>query len=265
MENRPIVSVVIPVYNCESTIRRSLSSIRNQTYRDFETIIVNNNCSDNTISIILDEFQDLPNLKVVHCKHQGIVPALNTGLRHASGEWIARQDGDDYWHPDKLEKQMSFLLNNPEVSILGTGINIFNTSGDQLQTGTMGNPVDYPPGDHSIKTLLLYGQNAICHPSVVFNIKVVNTIGGYEQLFPLAEDLHMWLKAIPHFLFANLKERLVDYTQKQDDNYDARVPVVLADWFYALYKDTGVVEGERQPRIYDWQLDPSHHGNPRKQ
>lgn len=261
MSSIPYVSIVIPVYNCQSTIRKALMSIRNQTYRDFEVIIVDNNCSDSTIDIITEEFADLPGLSLIKCETQGIVPALNTGLRKALGRWIARQDGDDVWHPEKLQKQMLFLKNNPNVGILGTGINIFDTNGGKQTEGTMGMPVNYPTDNNTIKNLLLYGQNPICHPSVVFTIDLLNTIGGYEQLFPLAEDLHLWCKAIPHYAFANLSERLVDYTQKCDEAYDARIPILIGDTYYGLYKTAGLVSGEREPRIYDWQKSSSSHGN----
>lgn len=261
MSSIPYVSIVIPVYNCQSTIRRALMSIRNQTYRDFEVIIVDNNCSDGTIDIITKEFADLPGLSIIKCGMQGIVPALNTGLRNALGHWIARQDGDDFWHPEKLQKQMTFLENNPNVGILGTGINLYDTAGEKQDEGTMGKPVNYPTDNNTIKNLLLYGQNPICHPSVVFTSELLNKIGGYEQLFPLAEDLHLWCKALPHYTFANLSDRLVDYTQKHDDTYDARIPVLIGDTYYNLYKTAGYVEGEREPRVYDWQLTSTSHGN----
>ena len=108
---------------------------------------------------------------------------------------------------------------------------------------------------------LLYGQNAICHPSVVFSRDLINTVGGYEKLFTMAEDLHLWLKCIPHFKFANLSEVLVDYTQKLDDRYDARTPLIAADMYYNLYKTVGLVQGEREERVWHWQLDPNSHGN----
>ena len=256
----PKVSVIIPLYNCESTIRRSMASVKNQTYKDFEVIAVDNNCSDSTISIVEEFAKDL-DLKIITCQQSGIVPALNTGIKHHSGELIARQDGDDFWYPEKLAKQVSFLDKNLDVGVLGTQINIVDALGNYQLKGSMGNEIVYPLTSDEIKTYMLMGQNPICHPSVVFRSSLINSIGGYEQCFLKAEDLHMWLRLFPHTQFANLEDTLVDYTQRQDDDYDARVPLLLAAVYYNLYKTFGLIEGELPGRIYDWQLDTSAHGN----
>lgn len=256
----PKVSVIIPLHNCESTIRRSITSIKNQTYKDFEVIAVDNNCSDNTISVVKEFSGDL-DLKIVQCSQPGIVPALNTGIRHHSGELIARQDGDDFWYPEKLAKQVSFLDKNPKIGVLGTQIKILDTNGNYQSKGSMGNEVIYPVDDNEIKKFMLMGQNPVCHPSVVFRSSLTKLIGGYEQCFPKAEDLHMWLRLFPHTQFANLEDVLVDYTQRQDDDYDARVPLLVAALYYNLYKTFGLIEGELPGRVYDWQLDTSAHGN----
>lgn len=259
----PTVSIVIPLHNCESTIRRSLRSVSSQTYQDFELVLVDNNCTDKTFDIIEKELSPLfDNLNIVKCVKPGIVPALNTGLRAASGKWIARQDGDDYWYPEKLEKQMSFLDENPDVGILGTQIRCLDEDGNVEKMGTFGKEVVYPTSNEDIKGALMYGQNPICHPSVIFHHDVMNLVGGYEQCFPLAEDLHFWCKAFPHFRFANLNEVLVDYTQKRSENYDARIPLVIGDMYYSLYKLAGIIEGERQTKIYDWQINSNTHGKP---
>ena len=255
------VSVVIPLYNCESTIRRSMLSLVNQTYKDFVVIAVDNNCEDKTMSIIMNEFSDRLNIIAVTCPLPGIVPALNTGLRNVLSEstWIARQDGDDYWYPEKLEKQMSFLDENKDVKILGTQCRLLDEVGNIEEVGTFGNKVHYPLDNDNSKAMILMGQNPLCHPSVVFHKDIMNLLGGYEQIFPLAEDLHMWAKAIPHFTFANLPDVLVDYTQKRSPNYDARIPLLLGDTYYNLYKIAGAVTGEREERLYDWQVEKDGH------
>jgi|TARA_B110000467_G_C18310680_1_gene477875 glycosyltransferase involved in cell wall biosynthesis len=263
MSTNPAVSIVIPLYNCEDTIRRSLMSIKNQTFRDFETIVVDNNCTDSTIEIIENEFLDVPGLKILKCSKPGIVPALNTGLRSAVGDWIARQDGDDYWLPEKLEKQMSYLKENTDVHVLGTQINLLDENGKPQDVGTFGVPVTYPEENNEIKGMMMYGQNPICHPSVIFSRALLDVLGGYEQIFPLAEDLHLWIRAFPHFTFANLPDKLIDYTQKKSDDYDARVPLLLADTYYELYKKTSIITGDREERVYDWQWKKDghlHHG-----
>ncbi len=249
----PVVSIVMPVYNGEKTLHRALQSIAAQTYRNFETVIVDNNCTDSSMEIAL-EYSDAANITIVKCNEPGIVPALNTGLKFSKGNWIARQDADDYWHSTKLEKQMKFLSENPDIEILGTQIRLLDEAGNVEEVGTFGNAVIYPSDDQQIKTALLIGQNPICHPSVIYSKKVILLTGGYEKIYPLAEDLQLWLKAIPHVKFSNLKEILVDYTQKRDKSYDARVPLLCADTYYNLYKVAGLIEGNRPQLVYDWQM-----------
>ena len=254
----PNVSVLIPVYNCESTLERALKSVANQTYKDFEVIIVNNMCTDGSMGIV-EKFTGLMDIKVFDCSIQGIVPTLNTGLRNCSGKWIARQDGDDYWYPEKLQKQVDYLDNNPDVKILGTQIRLLDENGNVEELGTFGKEVKYQTDDKGIKLGLLYGQNQICHPSVIFSQEIRDVLGGYMQLYPLAEDLHLWLRAFPHFKFANLSEVLIDYTQRKSERYDARVPLLLADTYFQTYKAFGLIKGEREDIAWNWQMKPGGH------
>lgn len=256
----PKVSIIIPLHNCESTVRRAITSVKNQTYTDYEIIAVDNNCTDKTISIVEEVAEGL-DLNIVKCSQPGIVPALNAGIRAHNGELIARQDGDDFWYPEKLEKQVLFLDSNKDIGVVGTQISIVDVDGNYQSVGTMGNKIIYPASDSEIKTYLLMGQNPICHPSVVFRSELVGLVGGYEKAFPKAEDLHMWLRMIPHTKFANLEDTLIDYTQRHDDDYDARVPLLAAAVYYNLYKRGGLIEGDLPGRQYHWQLDTSAHGN----
>ena len=254
------VSVLIPLYNCEKTVRRSMMSVKNQTYTDLEVIAVDNNCTDNTMLIVKEFSKDI-DIKIVKCTVPGITPALNHGLWECEGEFVARLDGDDFWYPEKLEKQIAFLDQNPDIGIVGTQIRLLDEQGNVEEHGTMGRKVKYPIDDEQMRMFLMYGQNPICHPSVVVRRFLFSIAGGYEHLFPRAEDLQLWLKLFPHTRFANINEVLVDYTQRKDDDYDARIPVLISDMYYELYKKAGLVSGEKQQRVWDWELDPNRHGN----
>jgi len=229
MTNIPRVSVLIPLHNCEKTVFRAIDSVLQQTYTDFEVVCVLNNCSDATEDILRD-IQD-ERIKIVYQnKLKGITPTLNHGFRHCLGEFIARQDGDDYWYPEKLKKQMDYFESNPEVDILGTQIRMvtsdgqdfvnrdagYATSQNKLVTWDAGNPET----DQEIRGLLLEGDNVIAHPSVVMRAVVLDCVGGYDPLYIRAEDLHLWMKALPFFTFANLQEVLVDYTVKESSKED---------------------------------------------
>ncbi|MAG24405.1 hypothetical protein CMI47_02400 [Candidatus Pacearchaeota archaeon] len=254
----PKVSIVLAVHNGEKTIHRALKSVAEQTYRDFETIIVDNNCTDNTLEVAA-AFSKTANIRVVKCETPGHPAALNTGIYNCDSNYIARQDDDDYWYPDKLEKQVAFLDSNPDVGVLGTRIRLVDSSGEELALGTFGRPVIYPADDFNIKNFLIMGQNAFCHSSIVMRKEVPLKAGGYSDHFPLAQDMHLWLKALPYFAFANLPEVLVDYTQAPTDwknqKYDPNVVRVLSTMYYKLYKMNGVIQGNRKEVVYDWELE----------
>ena len=195
------------------------------------------------------------NLKIVDCVPQGCAVACNVGLSYAEGAWIARQDDDDYWYPEKLEKQVAFMSANPDISILGTQIRLLDEEGNIQELGTYNRPINYPNDDIRIKHMLLLGQNPLCHPSVVFRKEVPLMVGGYSRLFHLAEDLHLWTRALPFFNFANLDETLIDYTQTIRSDYNPRTPLLCSSLYFDLYKAAGIVSGERPKILYEWQVE----------
>ena len=250
----PRVSIILPVHNGEKKIARALTSLANQTYRDFETVLVDNNCTDSTVDVAM-QFKDSVNLRVVNCEVQGLVAALNFGIANSSSEFIARQDDDDYWYPDKLEKQMRYFEENPEVDVLGTQIRLLDTDGRVEELGTFGSVVKYAVHDQAMKMALLIGQNPICHPSVVFKRDVILKVGGYVDIWHLTEDLELWCRMIPFAKFANIDEVLIDYTQTVREDYNPNLAILISDMYYHLYKMLGYVKGERPPVLAEWQYD----------
>lgn len=220
-----LVSVIIPIHNGERLLERSLRSVFNQTYKNIEVITILNNCSDRSEEICKNF-----NTKILYCKDQGIVPTLNTGLLEAKGKYIARQDDDDFWYPDKLEKQITFLENNPEIDIVGTQIRILD---ENLKVKS--NQELRPLKDKDIKNCLLNSINAIAHPSVVFRKKILKRIGMYSDLYPFAEDYEMWLKCIKWFNFYNLSETLIDYTHSHNIYYNPRINQLLCKSYRNIY------------------------------
>lgn len=216
-KQKPKISVIIPIHNGEKTLERSLKSVIDQTYQNFEIITVLNNCTDNSESIC-KKF----NTKILYCNEQGIVPALNTGLLNAQGEYIARQDADDYWYPEKLEKQFKFMLENPKIDILGTQIRILDK-----YLNVNKNQEKRPLDNISIKNCLLNSMNVIAHPSVVFKKSIFLRTGFYSDVYPFAEDYELWLKSIKFFNFSNLPDILVDYTLSHNPKYDPQVHEIV--------------------------------------
>jgi hypothetical protein len=241
------VGIVIPIYNALPTLERSLNSITNQknVQENIKITIfcvlnaMMNDEKDKHVEIINKVWQNMlvdPNYRNKNVKmdfqilcenEKGIVPALNAGLDEAKRikcDYIFRQDADDEWHPEKLQKQLSFLQTNPEIDILGTGIAFTNSVTYEITGNLL-----YPEGDQDIKNFMLNGQNAVAHPSVAFRTKILKWVGGYDDSYPFAEDLSLWLRCIKHCKFHNLQEILVNYTQKPNPNYNPLSPQIAAN------------------------------------
>tara|TARA_Y100001938_G_C8093212_1_gene436398 strand:- start:1169 stop:1951 length:783 start_codon:yes stop_codon:yes gene_type:complete len=253
----PLVSIILPTYNRAATLGWALQSIAEQTYRNFETILIDNNCTDNTLEVA-KEYQSSTNLKILSCEIQGCAPACNVGIYHSKGSLIARQDDDDYWYPTKLEKQVKFLEKNPSISILGTQVRIIDDNKRpifdyEIRTDSLSGrftpPKKKPTEDHVIKKEFLMGKCPIINPSVVIKKEKLLYVGGYDHIFTRNEDLLLWLRLIPWCNFANLDEILMDYTSRPN-NDNPHVPFVAADMHYQLYKALGIVSGERPPLNY---------------
>ena len=118
MKNDPKISVVMAVYNGEKYLREAIDSILNQTFKDFEFIIVNDGSTDRTREI-LESFID-PRIVLIHQEHMGLTKSLNRGIALAKGKYIARQDADDISMAERLEKQFNFLESHENVALLGT-------------------------------------------------------------------------------------------------------------------------------------------------
>ena len=149
------VSVLMPAYNAAEHIREAIDSILEQTFTDFEFLIINDGSTDNAVDII-SEYDD-PRIKLVHNDgNKGLIYSLNYGLEIAQGKYIARMDADDIAMDTRLEKQVRFLEDNPDTSILGTAF-IF-----------MGTPheIHHPNYNEEIRIKLL-DDGAFAHPTVM--------------------------------------------------------------------------------------------------
>jgi len=233
----PRVSILIPVHNCEKTLRRSLDSIYDQeSFQDFEIIAVLNNCTDNSEGILLSYLNsNFQHMEILRCSEAGIVPTLNTGIPYCRADVIARMDGDDYWYPTKLKKQWDFLQENPSIDIVGTQLRQVDQNGNPINASLV-----HPLTDVEIKKKLLSGYNSIVHPSVVFRKRIFLRAGTYDDHYRFAEDYHFWLKCCKWYKFANLDEVLIDYTVWHNNEYDPTIVHHVRDIMNYLYQNIGI-------------------------
>jgi glycosyltransferase involved in cell wall biosynthesis len=183
----------------ERYVEKAVRSVLGQTLRNFELIVVDDGSSDMTPEI-LDRFADA-RMRVITQPNHGLAESLNKGVRVARSSLIARMDADDIAEPERLERQVSFMMERPEVGLLGTAALIIDEKGTQVRQWT-------PPLDDAVIRRELIRANQFAHPSVMFRKDVFEAVGGYADM-PYAQDYDLWLRMAGCCKLANLPEPLV--------------------------------------------------------
>lgn len=200
----PLISVILPVYNGERFLGEAIESILNQSFRNFEFIVINDGSTDSSASI-LDSYQRRdPRLLVYHQENRGLVESLNRGCGLAQGRYIARMDSDDISVKNRLDLQLEFMDKHPDVGVLGGAVEIINTVGTSLRISV--NPMD----DKDIRLALL-SYCAFWHPTVIMRKEIFELVGGYRKALFGSEDHDLWLRFSEHSKLANLETILLYY------------------------------------------------------
>jgi len=203
MISNPKLSVVMPAYNAGAYLRDAVSSILDQSFRDFEFIIVNDGSSDATASI-LQEYERIDSrIRVFHQENQGMIAALNRGCRLARGKYIARMDADDISYPDRLAKQLTYLEAHPAIGILGTWVR-------KLKNDVPVEPWCPPTLPGVLRWELFFGVS-VAHPSILMRRTIGERLGFYRADALHVEDVDLWFRASAITEFSNLPEILYEY------------------------------------------------------
>jgi glycosyltransferase involved in cell wall biosynthesis len=185
----PLISVIMPVWNGEAHLREAIDSILNQTFRDFEFLILDDGSTDSTPAILAEYADQDPRIRIIPLDHQGIVIALNRGVDEARADWIARMDCDDIAHPERLERQWEALQAKPDAVLCHTQIHIFGE--DAYVT-----PAARLIRSEAMLRLRLCYQCPIVHPTVMFRKDAFQIVGGYLAEERHAEDYSLWGRMI---------------------------------------------------------------------
>ena len=204
--NAPVISVVMSVYNGEKYLRESVDSILNQTYENFEFIIINDGSNDTSLDI-LGEYQSRDNrLLIVNQENIGLTRSLNRAIKLSASQYIARQDADDTCAASRLEKQLSYMESRPEVSVVGCLADVFDTNG-VIHKSTDPKFKLSPSG---IKRYLAK-KNLFMHGSAMMRKSCLAKVGFYREFFRHSQDYDLWLRLSRHFDLAILPEHLYQY------------------------------------------------------
>lgn len=202
----PIVSVVMAAYNTEKTIEMAIQSIVDQTYTNWEFVIIDDGSTDATIPIIYDIQRRCKKIKLIsNKKNLGLAASLNKGIAFSKGKYIARMDADDESYPERLEKQIMFMQKHPEVDVLGTGAVLIGKQGEFQNHILL-------PETHDELESCIFKKSLFFHPSVMMKKRFLEKVGGYDEKAIRSQDLELWIKGFKRgYTYHNLQEPLLKY------------------------------------------------------
>lgn len=205
--NKPKVSVLMSVYDGEKTLERCMDSVLNQTYDDFEFIIINDGSNDNTSEILMRYAKKDNRIKIIkNTVNLGQAKSLNKGIKKAKGKYVAIIDADDWWENNKLEIQMRFIRANPSYGLVGIGTIAHNdfTKEKKLLKHRVEN-------DKEIKRKILK-KVPFSHSSIIIKRQLLEIFGGYDEQIKYAPDYELYLRLLKDTKFYKIQKHLCHKT-----------------------------------------------------
>jgi hypothetical protein len=200
----PLVSVVLVVCNVDRFLAESIESILAQTFRDFEFIVVDYGSTDATKEIVTRYAHEDSRVRMHEIPHCGLGEARNAACLLAQGRYIALMDADDVSLPERLQLEVAFMEQHPNVGLLGTAVQWIDATGRELLI------CRFPTDDKPLKEALGV-RCSFWQPTVLLRKEAFILTGGYRDAFAPAEDYDLWLRVTEHFDCANLDDILLKY------------------------------------------------------
>ena len=231
----PKVTVLMPVFNGEAYLKESIQSILDQTFNDYEFLIIDDGSTDKSSSII-DSFSD-PRIRFErYNNHRGTVHVLNSGIRLSRGEYIARMDCDDISLPHRLANQVRFMDTHPDTGVSGCAMRL-------IKKGRLKNIRYQPESDQELKIALLF-KTCFFHPTVIMRRSLAARFLYPENLI-YTQDYNFWTRLARETCFANLRETLVYFREhpgqvssKRAATQKTNARSIRASYFQALFEET---------------------------
>lgn len=199
--NKPLVTVLMPVYNGEKYVREAIDSMLNQTFGDFEFLIINDGSTDSTEEIILS-YADARIHYVKNDRNSGLVYTLNRGLDMVQTPYVARMDADDISVPERLEQQILCMEQHPEVGVLGSWVETIGLAKNR--------EIQYKDDPDHIRFKLLF-NSCVIHPTVVMRMSVLNENHLRYPAMEHVEDFALWVLLSRYTKFKILPKVLLQY------------------------------------------------------
>lgn len=208
-----LVSIVIPTYNRAHTLQRAVDSVLIQTYHNSEIVLVDDGSTDGTKELIENQYK---NVRYFYIPHSGVSKARNKGIEKAKGSWISFLDSDDYWLPEKLSSQLSFLKMNPEYKICHAD-EIWIKNGKRINQGKKHHKFTGWFFSPSLHMCLISPSSVIIHTSVF------DEIGVFDEDFKYGEDYELWLRITARYPVGYIDKKLVVKTGGHEDQLSQKI------------------------------------------
>jgi hypothetical protein len=203
----PQISVLMSVYNGEEFLRDAVESILNQTFTDFEFIIINDGSTDNSLNI-LNEYAEIDErIILINQDNHGLIASLNTGISLAKAPLIARMDADDISLSERLATQKSTFEKYPDLVALGSAVTLIDDKNREFGI------IIYPSKEQAIHEYMTTQGSAFAHPAVMMKKETVLAAGGYRSAYKHAEDYDLWLRLSKQGILDNLPIPLLKYRE----------------------------------------------------
>jgi len=204
-QKSPAITVLLPVYNAYKYVAIAIESILNQTFTDFEFLILDDCSSDRSWEII-QNYQKMDNriIAIQNDVNLGGCNNLNKGLKLSKGKYIAGIDNDDWFYPDKLEKQFNFMESHPEVGIVGGVMEIINSNGKVIGKRR------YNLTDDEIRKKI-FRYSPFAHPLIMIRKSILDKVGYYNDAYAPADDYDLYFRIGKVSKFANLPDVILKY------------------------------------------------------
>lgn len=206
----PITSVVIPVYNGASYIRRAVESVLAQTVSAVEVIVVDDGSTDDTRAVVAGV--DDPRLRLIARANAGPSAARNAGIAEAGGAWIGFLDADDWWRPTKVEHHLRRATERPEAGVVYSAVEIFDMAGAHL--GIAAATLE----GHVLEPLLFGNTIAGGGSSATVRRDVLERVGGFDPAIRYGEDWELWLRIAARYSFAAIDTPLTCRVERPDSH-----------------------------------------------
>jgi glycosyltransferase involved in cell wall biosynthesis len=229
------VSVILPVYNGERFLARTIESVLAQTYAAAELVIVNDGSTDGSARVI-DAYRASGRLTVIEQANQGVASARNAALAASNGQLIALIDQDDTWLPDKLERQVAYMAAHPDIGLLHARIECVDSHDRAMSCEGWIYVDDY---EGMCADRLLAG-NGLVPLTVMVRRTCLDDVGGFDQAFAPADDWHLWLRIAVRYPLGML-DAVVGRYRVHDANESKNVlkmmmaAIRVMEWFQATY------------------------------